>query len=234
MTEKDIEKEEMSEKEIQAYECGVEVPYECKNCGITRYYDVNPAFQDVGKEIPEFVPRAKVDSITIKRLIERSIEKRCYIETCSLIHNYIEDHLKKLIFRKIFNEYSDKPYEHCYYEDFLTQVDKHPIIDKKNNIIKNSNKYLYDKVSIAFIMDLINEKTHDQIKDFNKKRNKLIHRLLKKSDARYTEAIKIVKKGRKIQLREIERKNKEYIKKELKKIDPKKEEINQDKFLNPN
>jgi len=126
----------------------------------------------------------QIDEKNFDEIISRAVKKECYVEVISLVHNYLELHLKSLIARKLANIKS-----------------KH--LPEKIKILQNRGgnflKYLNDYNEIAFLLGCLDQNMYEEIKKFNADRNKVMHQILKKTKP-YSKLKKIAKKGCTIQI----------------------------------
>lgn len=128
----------------------------------------------------------EIDEKNFDNLISRAVKNKCYIEVISLIHNYLELHLKNLIIRKLDSVKESK-------QDLPEKIKI--LINRGTNFLK----YLNDYNEIAFLLSCINKEGYEGIKRFNKKRNEIVHSLLMKKK-KYSEIKIIAKEGRILQL----------------------------------
>lgn len=146
----------------------------------------------------ESIEDKPVDPKYIEGFIVRAIDKKCYVEVISLVHNTIEMYLRRYLI-------SNTP--------FVTEPKKWKILTHDEEI-----KSVIVLAKIVYILGLISEEIYDDIIHFNSKRNVVVHKLLKKS-TKYGEVKKIVRLGRKIQLSLSPLgHSKKYIENELKKL----------------
>ncbi len=128
----------------------------------------------------------QIDEKNFDEVISRAVKQKCYIEVISLVHNYLELHIKSLIANKLISQEKSS-------DDFIEKIKI--LQNNQGNFIK----YFNDYIEIAFLLSCINKDGYEAIKKFNNNRNKIIHQLLKKEKS-YSEIKKIAKEGRTLQL----------------------------------
>lgn len=175
---------------------------------------------DDGENLPNDAYDLLDDEINLEmfdEVLERAIDKRCFIEVVSLIHNYIEFELYDLLIKK-----------------YIMQDD--PDINVKIKLLEGKGKkYLSSYNELCFLSGLISKEQYDNIINFNNGRNLVIHNLLhqktKEQDRnRYGEIIKVAILGRKIQMK-FQEYPEEEITEYLKKFEISDEESAKDIFL---
>ena len=180
MIEEDEEFEDMSDAQQSDYFAGFNHRLFCPNCDYSGFYDVLMLDygEDMEQEINELVKIIEINPDSFEDVIENTLKKKCFVGAISLIHNVIEAYLKYKL--KIFFK-SDK---------------------NKLNLLKSKGKrkHLRDYCEICYMLDLIKKEEYKTITQFNKDRNKVIHRMLKET-MKVSELKKIARKGREIQMR---------------------------------
>jgi len=173
MEELDEDPENMTEGQMADYAAGFNHPFLCPKCKNFRLYDTN-----MDDYINELVKIIEINPNSFEDVIRNALKKGCFIEAISLIHNVIEAYLKRKL-----NAF------------FFTDKDRYELLTK---IIKL--KYLYDYNNFCYIVGLINKDDYNNLIEFNKERNKVIHELLTKSIT-ISELKAIARKGREMQLK---------------------------------
>ena len=174
--------ENMSEGQQINHDMGFNRPFYCEKCKIQTIRDV-----EVYDNLPDDAYDMIDDEINyeyFEDLIDRAIDKRCFIEVTSLIHNAIEFELCLLLednIKKINNidsaDFFDKSKKKIYLKKIKTSA-----IKKKIEIVQGHKKlkYLGDYYELCFILNLISPEQYNEISTFNKHRNTTIHKLIKK------------------------------------------------------
>lgn len=141
-----------------------------------------------------------------QKLIGRSIKNKSLIEASSLIHNYIEILLVNKIKNYIlYNQRKEST------NNYICDISKEDLekqnkeIDTKIDLIwgrdANRTYYLMDYANWAYLLEAIEIDTFEKIKNFNKDRNEIIHKLLySEKKKQYSDLIDTVKKGQELLL----------------------------------
>ena len=134
-------------------------------------------------EINSFLKKI-LDDRTFESFISRAIKSQSYIEAISLIHNTIEIYLQYKIIRYLAEN-----------KDMDYYIKRRATLSGEGNI--NS---LIVWSEITHLFGLIDDNLFEDLKIFNKKRNLVIHKLLK-NKITYAEIKEIARVGRIIQLK---------------------------------
>jgi hypothetical protein len=127
-----------------------------------------------------------LDIHNLDDLIKRSFKKKCFIESLSLLHNYIEYILINKIknfFYKLFKLNNEGFEQGNYFENIGKNLTEKEI--ECRNLIKNillnnrgQFKYLSDFIFFAKQMSIMDNKYIERINLFNINRNRFIHKIL--------------------------------------------------------
>ena len=222
MYELDEEFENMSEGQEADYLAGFSHPFSCSKCGYNDLRDV----EMVDFDEDDFEYDDSINEEVIEDLIDRAIDKRCFIEVLSLVHNVVELYLRFRIKKYILEKENGN--EEKAREKFNI------LFGSKNKRVK---KYLHDYKELCYILGLIEKSIYEKITRFNTLRNRAIHEILKDTeirdkDVKYSEIIYAAKLGREIQLRlSPVNLNEEAIRKIIKRFEIGKQEAEDDPFL---
>ena len=185
MQKQPLDYSEMTDGQQADYDVGFNTPFECSECGYHDLFNVESVYEKEERELawkdPEIDELVKIIDTSPKNfedLIEHALRNKCFIEAISLIHNTIEAYLKKKI------------------EDLKGNDEGRLELLKT----KFKLKYLRDYNTIAYLLNIIEKSLYDSIIEFNSKRNKVIHDLIKRPKD-LEQIRKIARKGREIQMR---------------------------------
>jgi hypothetical protein len=172
--------EDMTEGQQADYDAGFNHTFYCTRpgCNFSGEFDVGIADFDE-EELDELADLIAISSDTVEDAIENALKNGSYVEAISLIHNVIEAYLKFRL-EKHF----------ALGENKLKQL-------KARKVRIN---YLHDYTTINYLLGLISTEDLDMILQFNKDRNKVIHKILLKRMT-LTTLKAIARKGREVQLR---------------------------------
>ncbi|MCF7798478.1 hypothetical protein K9M74_01095 [Candidatus Woesearchaeota archaeon] len=238
----------MSEGQYMDWLAGHGHQFTCDNCGYEEEREVD-MFKDIPEEEDLFKFDDQINEHVIEDLIERAIEKRCFIEALSLIHNVIELYLKYRIKLHIFkkegldgfgidlSKHKKDEQGREIVEHFGDETDNEKRAKIKFKMLFTKNNYLHNYKELCFILNLIDKEMVNLITDFNKRRNLAIHNLLREDKSKgnhmkYSEIILTAKLGRRIQLKlsPINHSDQD-ISNILKKFDISDDEVQKDQFL---
>lgn len=219
--------------------------FRCNICDYQEERNVD-MFEGIPEEEELFEFNDEINAQAIEDLIDRAIEKKCFIEALSLIHNVIEFYLKYRIRLDIFKRegLDELGFDSSRYKKDEESVDLSGVetdnekrAKEKFKLCYSSIKKVHDCKNICFILNLINKDLFDLITKFNKQRNTAIHSLLKKDeskegDVKYRFIRLTAKLGREIQLKlsPLDHSDQDIMN-ILKKFDVSDEEAKKDRFL---
>lgn len=212
----ELDQGSMTDGQQAEYKLGNNIPLECPECGHHDLFFVESPFYE---DDFEFQYDDRINEETFEDLIDRAIDKRCFIEVIALIHNVIELYLKYHLRLYLFKidglhntgydesriEKDDMGNEIIKFEGEETDNEKKA--KKKFKMIFGKDKWknfsYYQE--LCLLLNLIDENLYNDIYRFNRERNTVIHKLLKEvrpnGDEKYTSIIEIAKRGRRIQLK---------------------------------
>lgn len=191
----------MTDSEFSEFRKGMKYAFYCPQCKHHDIYDDSNVNTGLDEKItPEQYEdyTIKIDYYTVEDLIERAVEKRCFIEVIALVHNVVELYLKsefrKYWFNEISSNYLSIPFKERFDKLLASEELFNTFINSKRESVDN-----YLKLCIKF--KLIEREKQILITEFNEQRNKIIHELLKKNKTlKYSDIILTAKLGRQIQL----------------------------------
>lgn len=238
---------EMTEEQLAHYLAGDNRQFTCDGCGYQEERNVD-VFEGIPEEEGLFKFDDRINPETFEDLICRAIEKRCFIEVLSLVHNTIELYLKYRIRLDLFKlEGLDNfGFDLLRYKKndggtavglSLDETDNEKRAKKKFGLLFGEKVYLTEYAKRCFVLNLIDEDTLRDISNFNGVRNLAMHELLRedksrKKDIKYSQIKAAAKLGRKIQLKLSPLNHSDQdIENILKKFDISDEEAKEDKFL---
>lgn len=126
-----------------------------------------------------------IDTCSFENAIERSLERQCFIESISLIHNTIEFYLGVRIKTFLFEKARGNP------EGI-----------KRFQLLKEEfeNQYLKYLNTVSYALGIIDENIYESISSFNERRNVAIHKLPARPQS-IEQLRSIARNGREIQLK---------------------------------
>ena len=132
-----------------------------------------------------------LNSRNFDKFMKRAIKNKSYIEVISLIHNTIELYLM----------YSFRVY--LIYKGLLQERDNSSEYLKRIKLMTGTDtgKSLIQWNDLCFMSGAINENDYDSIREFNKGRNSVMHRLLIEETIDYTAVKEIARNGMELQMK---------------------------------